>query len=56
MSLIVVTDDTDRDGLAEAIGHLMAKYRRMPAHWEARRAETMREIERLVDRINLLPR
>jgi chorismate mutase len=49
-NLLVVTDDADRATLAEAIGHLKRKFDRMPAHWEARRLEVMREIERLIDR------
>jgi hypothetical protein len=33
------------------IAKRMAKYRRMPAHWEARRIEEMREIEKLIDQL-----
>ena len=40
----------DRETIAIAIAHQKAKYDRMPAHWEARRIEVMREIEALIDR------
>jgi hypothetical protein len=50
MAAIIVTDDASRDELREAIAHLKARHDRMPKHWEARRLETMREIERLIDR------
>lgn len=47
--VLLISDHASRDELAEAIANLKRKHDRMPRHWEARRLETMREIERLVD-------
>lgn len=49
MATITVTDTSDRATIAAAVAVLKRKYDRMPAHWEARRLEVMREIDRLVD-------
>lgn len=38
-----------RDVIAAEIAKRKARFDRMPAHWEARRIEEMREIEKLVD-------
>lgn len=44
----VVSDETDRAGIAEVIAHLKARHDRMPAHWVDRRLEVMGEIDELV--------
>lgn len=46
---IVVTPDTTRSELAEAIGHLRSRRDRMPAHWTDRRDEVDDEIGCLID-------
>lgn len=43
------TDVLVRDVIAAEIAKRMAKYHRLPTHWEARRIEEMRGIEGLVD-------
>jgi hypothetical protein len=43
------TASRTRADLEVEIASLLAKYRRMPAHWEARRIATMRIIEDRVD-------
>lgn len=48
MTAAPVTTRTRPDLEAE-IAALLAKYRRMPTHWEARRIATMRVIEDRVD-------
>ena len=46
--MLVITDDSTRADLAEAIAHLRTKQRRMPEHWTDRRAEVGEEIDELV--------
>jgi hypothetical protein len=43
------TDHRTCADLEVEIANLLAKYRRMPVHWEARRIATMRIIEDRVD-------
>jgi hypothetical protein len=50
------TDALVTDVMKAEIAKRMARYRRMPAHWEARRLEEMREIERLIDQLLALTR
>lgn len=45
---LVITDDSTRAALAEAIVAMRAKQRRMPIHWVDRRAEVGEEIDELV--------
>ena len=52
--MATLAPDADRDTIAAEIARLMAKYRRFPLHWEARRLEVMGQIMTLVDRIILL--
>lgn len=49
MDVIRITADSSRADIEQAIATLKAKHDRMPAHWEARRAEVMTEVEGLVD-------
>lgn len=51
MTALLVTDDADRDNPSPKRSVTSRpKFDRMPAHWEARRLEVMREIERLIER------
>jgi hypothetical protein len=43
------TDQLVTAAIEVEIATLMRKYHRMPEHWEARRLEVMREIEKLID-------
>ena len=45
------TDALVVDVITAEIAKRMARYHRMPKHWEARRIEEMREIEKLVDQV-----
>jgi hypothetical protein len=45
------TDLLVTDVIEAQIAKRMARYRRMPAHWEARRLEEMRAIEGLIDQL-----
>lgn len=48
MEIILVTADSTRDVLEQAIVAMRDKQRRMPAHWTKRREELGDEIDRLV--------
>lgn len=48
MTSVRVTDDSTRDEIAEAIAHLRARAKRMPAHWAERRQEIADEVDLLV--------
>ena len=43
-----ITDDATRTEIAEAIGYLRARARRMPEHWVDRRQEIADEVDQLV--------
>ena len=45
------TDVLVTDVIKAEIAKRKARYDRLPAHWEARRIEEMREIMRLVDQL-----
>lgn len=46
---IVVTPDTTRAELAEAIGHMRTRRDRLPIHWVDKRAEADDAIATLID-------
>jgi hypothetical protein len=45
------TDQLVTSVLEAEIAKRKARYDRMPRHWEARRIEEMREIEKLIDQL-----
>ena len=51
--LFVVTDDTTREELIEAIQHLNASAKRLPAHYIDRRAGIHRRINVLLTELQL---
>jgi hypothetical protein len=48
---VTPTDQPVTADIEAEIAKRMAKYHRMPEHWEARRIETMRGIETLIDQL-----
>jgi hypothetical protein len=46
---LVITDDSTREQLAEAIGHLRNRQRRLPIHWEDDYETLSKELEKLVN-------
>jgi hypothetical protein len=49
VTIVRVTDEATREQIATAIAALKTKHDRLPAHFEAKRAEIMDEIDALVD-------
>jgi hypothetical protein len=45
------TDVPVTEVITAEIAKRKARYDRLPAHWEARRIEEMREIEKLIDQL-----
>ena len=46
---ILITDDTTRAELEEAIANVVATLHRMPAHWTDRRAALHAKVDALLD-------
>lgn len=52
VAAITVTEDTTADDLREAITHLAAEARRLPAHWVDKRASIHAHIDALLDELH----